>query len=77
MIATISNVEVQNIQSAGFIQLQTKWLQHLDEMLLRTNILLQKLKQNHLYLHVSVGRGVGYFLKRLHFLMDLLENFDR
>ena len=58
-IVGINNDEV-NIKSDGCVsltQLQRKWLQHLNDMFLETNILLQKIKQDHFYLHVFC-RGI-------------------
>ena len=69
----------------SFIQLQRKWLQHLNDLYLSTKNLLQKIKQEHLYLHVFVVGspicllGLGYCLKCLEtlFLINLFENVDR
>ena len=50
--ATINNVEIRNIQlasCAGFTQLEKKLLQHLDDKLLENNMLLQQIKQGHLF----------------------------
>ena len=56
----------------SLIQSQRKWLQHLDDVELETNILLQKIKQDHFYLHVFVGGSPlclfgagGYILRYL------------
>ena len=70
-ITAISNVELRNVKSddcIGFTQLQKKWIQRLDNMQLKTCILLQTVKQDRLYLHVFVGSsicllGAGYFFK--------------
>ena len=50
--AAINDDEIKNIQlapCAGFTQLEKKLLQHLDDMLLKNNILLQQIKQGHLF----------------------------
>ena len=54
--APTNNVESEDIKSAGgasLTQLQGILLQHLDDMQLETNILSQKIKQDHLYLYSS------------------------
>ena len=70
-IAAIRNVEVENIKLDGwvdFTQLQRKCFYHLDDMQLETNILLQKIKQDHLHIYIFVKGspicflGIHYFL---------------
>ena len=65
---------MSNIKSAGcasLTQLQRKLLQHRDHMLVDSNILFQKIKQNRFDSSLFHGRspsvllGVGYILERL------------
>ena len=54
----ISSVKVRNIKSAscaGLTQLERKLLQHSYDMLVDNNILLQKIKQDHLYFLFLMG----------------------